>query len=135
MKTKLYIFLILAVIVGAVYFWPKNLSSPAINTGARSPLDATYIIEGKQVTLENGLSEIPADSGSVSKVITRYFGNDVNLDLDGDGREDSVFLLTQETGGSGTFYYVAAALNTGEGYIGSQALLLGDRIAPQTTDI
>jgi heat shock protein HslJ len=55
-------------------------------------------------------------------------------DLDGDGDEDVIFLVTQETGGSGTFYYVVAALNTELGYVGSEGLLLGDRIAPQTTE-
>lgn len=56
-------------------------------------------------------------------------------DLNGDGREDVAFLLTQNQGGSGTFYYIVAALNTERGWVGSQALLLGDRIAPQTTEI
>jgi len=44
-------------------------------------------------------------------------------------------LLTQETGCSGTFYYVVAAINTGNGYIGSDGYFLGDRIAPQTIEI
>jgi heat shock protein HslJ len=55
--------------------------------------------------------------------------------LNRDGRDDVVFLLTQEPGGSGTFYYVVAALAADDRYIGSRALLLGDRIAPQTTQI
>lgn len=38
-------------------------------------------------------------------------------------------------GGSGTFYYAAAALSTGSGYQGTNAILLGDRIAPQSTQI
>jgi len=44
-------------------------------------------------------------------------------------------LLTQETGGSGIFYYVAFALNTENGYAGGRTVLLGDRIAPQTTEL
>jgi len=67
--------------------------------------------------------------------VTRYFGNEINHDLNDDGLEDVVFLLTQETGGSGTFFYLVAALNTPNGYIGSHAFYLGDRIAPQTTHI
>ena len=35
-----------------------------------------------------------------------------------------------ESGGSGTLYYVAAALRTAGGYTGTNALFLGDRIAP-----
>lgn len=97
--------------------------------------NATYVIEGTPVTLVNGTAEQEAAPGSASKIVTQYFGNDVSTDLDGDGRLDTVFLLTQSTGGSGTFYYVVAALNTEEGYKGSQALLLGDRIAPQSTSV
>jgi hypothetical protein len=32
------------------------------------------------------------------------------------------------------FYYIVAALNTPTGYKGTDAILLGDRIAPQTTE-
>lgn len=97
--------------------------------------DAEYRINGTPVQLMGGVSEIEAAPGSVSKVVTRYFGNEYMTDLDNDGREDIVFLLTQETGGSGIFYYVVAALNTERGYVGSDGYLLGDRIAPQSTEM
>lgn len=104
-------------------------------TSGSSYKDATYVIAGKAVKLTNGISEIEETPDSASKTITRYFGNEVKHDLNDDGREDIVFLLTQETGGSGVFFYVVAALNTPTGYVGSQAVFLGDRIAPQTTEI
>ncbi len=97
--------------------------------------DAEYVIDGRRVQLEDGVAETDAAPGSASKVITRYFGNEVVTDLDDDGREDIVFLLSQETGGSGIFYYVVAALNTERGYAGSEGIFLGDRIAPQTTEL
>ncbi len=112
-----------------------NDSSIGLNIGASSPMDATYRINGESVTLKNGMSEEPLILGSASKTITRYFGNAVKHDFDGDGREDTAFLLTQETGGSGTFYYLAVALNKADGYLGSDAIIIGDRIAPQTTEI
>jgi len=102
---------------------------------ALNPREATYVINSQVIELTNGLSEIEATPGSASKIVTRYFGNEAEYDFDGDGRLDTVFLLTQETGGSGVFYYVAVALNKESGYIGSQGLLLGDRIAPQTTEM
>lgn len=101
---------------------------------AASHKDATYVIDGKVVKLTNGVSEVVAVEGSASKIVTNYFGNEVRKDLNSDGREDVVFILTQSTGGTGVFYYAVAALNTENGYVGSQALLLGDRIAPQTTE-
>ena len=97
--------------------------------------DAEYMIDRQRVKLENGAAEMEAEPGSASKVITRYFGNELMTDLDGDGDEDIALVLTQSTGGSGTFYYAVAALNTPDGYIGSDGFLLGDRIAPQTTEL
>lgn len=95
--------------------------------------DATYRIEAQSVTLKNGLSEVPVAPGSASKITTRYFGNEVKHDFNGDGREDRAFIITQSTGGSGAFYYLVGALDTPNGFVGSDAVLLGDRIAPQTT--
>ena len=97
--------------------------------------NATYRIDGQSVTLVDGFAEVEAAPNSASKITTRYFGNEVVADLNNDGRDDAVFILTQETGGSGVFYYVVAALNTEDGYVGSEGYLLGDRIAPQTTEL
>jgi hypothetical protein len=46
---------------------------------------------------------------------------------------DTVFLLTQSTGSTGVFYYVAVALGGTDRYHGSAAFRLGDRISPQST--
>jgi len=80
------------------------------------------------------MSSIELVPGSASKTITKYFGNEIKKDLNGDGKQDIAFLLTQDTGGSGTFFYVVAAINNENGYSGSHAFLLGDRIAPQNTE-
>ncbi len=101
---------------------------------AKSHKDASYVIDGQVVTLKDGVAEMESAPGSASKVVTRYFGNEVKTDLNKDGREDVVFLLTQETGGSGTFFYAAAAIDKESGFEGSQAVFIGDRIAPQTTE-
>ena len=95
--------------------------------------NATYMIEGQRIKLADGLAEAETSPGSASRIVTRYFGNEVRTDLNDDGREDIVFLLTQQRGGSGTFFYAVAALDTEAGYLGSDGYLLGDRIAPQTT--
>lgn len=83
--------------------------------------DAVYTVDGVPHTLgESGVA---------------YFGNDVLGDLDGDGASDAAFLFTYDGGGSGTFYYVTVALHKDGGYTGTNAVFLGDRIAPQTTEI
>lgn len=100
-----------------------------------SPLDATYNIDDVGVTLVNGFATMPAAPNSVETVETKVFGQPVVGDLDADGDSDALLLLQQTAGGTGIFYYVVAATNTGNGYRGSNALFLGDRIAPQTIEI
>lgn len=96
--------------------------------------NASYDIDGKSVTLVNGRAESALGVDSASKLVTQYFGNEVRADFNDDGHEDVAFLLTQNSGGSGTFYYVVAWLSVGDAYKGTNAILLGDRIAPQTTE-
>ncbi len=119
----------LAFVFGAVIWWyGEHAFGPqaARNVDYKS---ASYYIEGKLVTLINGESH---DGG----MVTRYFGNEGKGDLNGDGLPDMAFILTQSGGGSGTFYYVVAALvDTRLTYLGTNAVLLGDRIAPQSTEI
>ncbi len=103
--------------------------------GASDPANASYRIGGEMVTLENGLAEKPAAPGSASKVTTRILNDPVSGDLDGDGDEDAVVWLLQQTGGTGSFFYVAAAFRGNGGYQGTTAVLVGDRIAPQTLSI
>jgi hypothetical protein len=64
-----------------------------------------------------------------------YFGNEATGDLNGDGISDTAFIFTQSSSGTGTFYYVVVGLKTDKGYKGTNEVFLGDRIAPQTTEI
>ncbi len=89
-----------------------------------------YLIDDEKVLLVDGISKVDVSDSSASTVIG-YFGNELRKDLNSDGREDIVFILTKETGGSGTFFYAVAALDMPSGFVGSQAIYLGDRIAPQ----
>ena len=93
-----------------------------------------YTINGKQFRLADGDTGESNDQ-TKNPTITKYFGNEAYGDLDGDGISDIAFILTQSGGGSGTFYYVVVALKTDDGYVGTNGMLLGDRIAPQTTEI
>ena len=115
---------------------PAATSATSVpSSTAPDPQNATYTVEGKPVTLVIGVSEVAAAPGSASKVTTKYFGNQATGDLNADGKPDIAFVLTQNSGGSGTFFYVAADLSSPAGYAGTNAVLLGDRIAPQTTEI
>ena len=144
MKPLLKTIIVLIVLVLAGFglwefiYFQKNVSENSANpleTEQKDYKNISYVIDGKSVDLKNGISEVEAVSGSASKIVTKYFGNVAAGDLNGDGINDTAFLLTQDGGGSGTFYYVVVALKTSDGYIGTNAILLGDRIAPQTTEI
>jgi hypothetical protein len=143
MKTKSMIVLMVLVVAVAVIIgsliWHAHSVSPSVPEpvipSAADYMNATYTIDGASVTLVNGYAESEAAPGSASKLITQYFGNKATGDLTGNGTADAAFLITQSGGGSGTFYYVVAALHTPSGYEGTNAILLGDRIAPQSTEI
>lgn len=100
---------------------------------ASSPASATYVIGGESITVRDGRAELGVDSAT--RIETRIWDASTKGDLDGDGADDTVVILAQNSGGSGIFYHVAVALNFEEGFKGTNAFLLGDRIAPQTTEI
>ncbi|MFA6315112.1 MAG: hypothetical protein WC648_01950 [Candidatus Paceibacterota bacterium] len=97
--------------------------------------NASFIIDSQTITLVNGKAEIIYIPGSASKDTIMYFGNEARGDLNGDGLEDTAFLITRDTGGSGLFYYVVVAMKNSDGYKTTNAFLIGDRIAPQSTEI
>ena len=100
------------------------------------PLNTTYLIENKAVTLVSGKSEEQIPNSSM--VIKSY---NWNTPVEGSlieltsEKKDASFILVQESGGSGIFYYIVASLASNEGFIGTNGILLGDRIVPQNMQI
>jgi hypothetical protein len=138
LKFLVIIGLILA-LIGVWFFTQKNTTSEIVPNESQNQTgfdgkNAQFTIEGESVQLTNGVSERALSSGA-TKITTRYFGNEAKGDLNFDGREDMAFLITQDNGGSGTFYYVVVALKTDTGYTTTNGFFIGDRIAPQTTEI
>jgi len=132
MKKIFLVILFLGLFGGSVYYFYEPESeevkqSPEV-AEVRDYKNIAYEIEGESVLLKDGKSE-------QEFAIVEYFGNEVRGDMNGDGREDVAFLLTQIGEGTGNFYYVVVALaKTDGGYNGTNAVILGDRIAPQTTE-
>lgn len=139
------VLLALCAIVPLLFVIMKNKKSdtPIVETpiveekpvAPKTPKNIIYTIDGQQYTLTNGKVEIPSAPGSASMTTVSVFGEPVYGDLDADGDEDAAVLLTMSGGGSGTFYYAVLAQKTDTTYISTNALLLGDRIAPQTVEI
>ena len=97
---------------------------------AADPNNATYHLEGSDVTLKDGVMTEPLPNSAGKKTV-RVVGEAASGDLDGDGQDDAAVILTRSEGGSGLFYYVAAAIKNGDGYVGTNAMLLGDRLVPE----
>lgn len=145
MKWTLRIIVFLIIGAGAFYVWNSYINTEKQNDDVLIPpqeevfdgKNATYSIEGEAVTLVNGEAETETETfpGAVSVTTTQYFGNEAWGDLNGDGKEDIAFLIVQDGGGSGLFYYAVVALKTDDGYKTTDAFFVGDRIAPQTTEI
>ncbi len=135
-KKIISVFLVLVLALIVLVFWGyKSFNDGEKFSNVKNYKDATYLIQGNEVTLKEGVSFETISPESSFAVETRYFGNEVNYDFDSDGREDTAFILTQDAGGSGLFYYLVVALNKPEGFVGSEAMFIGDRIAPQSTNI
>lgn len=123
MGKSLLIVLGVLVILGGILY-AASLYAPDSTSASFDPRNATYTVANDRVTLVDG------KAGTVE-----MFGGATSGDVNNDGIVDAVFFLTQTSEGSGTFFYVAAALNTTNGTFGTNAVLLGDRIAPQNITI
>lgn len=130
---------LIAVVVGIVEYWQYleiqylkfevvRLKSPRQGS---DPLNTSYMIEGESFILIRGKSEKEILPGSATKIKTSVWNGAERGDLDGDGIYDGAVILIHEPGGSGTFYYVAAAMKDPEDnmFAGTNAVLLGDRVS------
>lgn len=131
-KIIITVFVLLVVAVGYWIFGPNGNQSINPSTDTSSPINAIYFIDGNAVKLVNGVAESETAPGSASKNITTVFGKPNYGDLNSDGVNDSVTIATQVSGGSGVFYYALVAINKDGVFEGLDAVLLGDRIAPQS---
>jgi hypothetical protein len=88
-------------------------------------------VEGGKVPLSNGKWTDPEGGSTFGLHATHAFG-----DLDGDGNEDAVVILTESTGGTGTFYYMFAVINRdGQPVQVGEPEWLGDRTLIQRLSI
>jgi hypothetical protein len=112
--------------------------NPPLETGsvlADNPANASYYLENEWIQLANGRAEWPASPDSASKIEVALLGETIYGDINRDGTDDAVVFLTYNGGGSGTFFYIAAALFKNEQYLGTNGIWFGDRIRSPTAKI
>lgn len=89
------------------------------------------------VTLNGGLFEgEPFGEGAASRPIVSLVPDRVDYgDLNGDGQPDAVVFLVSNSGGSGTFTYLAIVAADGEKPVNLATTLLGDRVQVQSVEL
>lgn len=140
---KLIIIIVVLVLAGGAYYFLRGKSTPVtplvrdndVSDFKPDPSNATFVLEDQSVTLSNGRSETSAAPGSALLEETVLMDKFAYGDLNADDKEDTALLLVQSGGGSGTFIYVAVYVSGPVNYKGTNAIFLGDRIAPQSISI
>ncbi|MFH1780860.1 MAG: Kazal-type serine protease inhibitor [Candidatus Nealsonbacteria bacterium] len=116
MLKKIFLIIIVVTIVGAAGYWLYQQDNAEVKI-VFDPKNITYTVEGN--------------------AIATVWGEPSPGDLNSDKVNDAALIVTSEPGGTGTFYYVTAALQDAPSgkALGLNAILLGDRIAPQNISI
>lgn len=109
---------------------PAPVQAEAAIETVRRPEDATYVIEGRSITLKNGTAMDSAGGNATVKIVQIPF----RADVDRSGNEDAVVLLERRAGAQGVRSYIAVALRRGDAFVGTNAVLLGDHIRLVSTD-
>ena len=144
---KLITFIVVVLIVGGVWCSIHKQSSVSVDTsstptgtgstsaGHPDASNATFMIGDSSVTLKSGKSIVPASDDSATADETDLTQTVSYGDLNGDGKEDEAVVLTDQGGGSGVFIYVAAYVSGNISYKGTNAVFVGDRVAPQSISV
>ena len=113
----------------------KHSPSPPDALPADSPANASYFVENEWVQLDNGLAEREAAPNSAARIRIWLTGEVYYGDLNYDRQKDAVVVLAYQGGGSGTFFYLAAALYENGGFSGKNSILLGDRVSSPAAEV
>lgn len=125
-----YLMLLLMLIVApACHYGPNQREKTAENVA--SPINTRFNINQREIELVEGYAQESAAPHSASKITTQVWGSPTIADVNADGQQDAVLILSQNVAGSGIFYYLVVATREGNNYQGGKGFLLGDRIQPQ----
>lgn len=136
-KSLVIIISLIAIILSVYFFGNENSFWKAGNNGKETAfsnsreINAVFKVEGGVFTVKNG--EVLENINSMSKEAAevKIFGEPAKGDLNGDGLEDGAVLINYKTA-KGEASYAAAMINDkNKGIVGTNALLLGEKVSPQ----
>ena len=111
----------------------REAEGTAQPAGAPDALNASYLIDGEVYTLSGGRASQPIPGSAAELVIEVVASAAGPLEPFAADPQAAAVVLRQETGGSGTFYYLAALTSDAERLV--PAVSLGDRIELQDLTI
>lgn len=123
------------IVSGIIELRPAVQEHPGTSSYTVDAKNTSYVIDDEAFMLVNGVAEKEIAPGFATKDMLSLFQEPIYGDLNGDGLSDAVALLVRNSGGSGTFYYASFVMNENNESKSTNAILLGDRIAPQTIAI
>ena len=113
---------------------PTQSSDTAALVETLGNLSYTGIFPDQPITLIDGFYYY--EDGSSAKSFVRLIGHGIALgDLNGDGAQDAIVLLEDQSSGTGRFVYLAAVLDALGNATPTDALMIGDRIAVKSLAI
>jgi len=137
MKKLLILVIILALAGTLIYLFQDKFVSSEPDTSENEtgpdPSSATFIFDESSVTLSDGKNDEEDENGFLAE--TRLLEDRASGDLNGDGREDTAVVLARSGGASGVFIYIAGFVSGPVSYKGTNAIFVGDRIAPESISI
>lgn len=104
---------------------------PQTSTGV---MNLVVKIDDRTFSMSNGVGVRASAPGAAVADTIRVIGEPALGDVNRDGRRDAAMLIQNEPGGSGSFYFAVLAVGEADSYHATNALLMGDRIAPLTVD-
>lgn len=140
MKKLFILVLVVVIIAGGWYVFSKREGAAedievAQVTSKPDARNATFDFGDGQVTLENGTAFSAVGGDAFVQTETTLTDKIAYGDINDDKKSDAVVILTQNSGGSGTFVYIAGYVSGNVQYKGSNAVFIGDRVSPQTLSI
>ncbi len=141
MKKLLSILVILAVIFGIIYLFKQalntsnNSTNNLISASHPDPSNATFTFDEGLITLKNGVNQTPIVPNSATVIETTLTNTIEYGDINNDKKNDAVMFIIQDGGGSGVFTYIAGFVSGPLNYKGTNAVLIGDRLKPESISI
>ncbi len=135
---KLLILTLIVLASGALFYTYRSKlvsQDPSVsgdNLGP-DPSSATFIFDDTPVTLSGGKNDEEDENGLLSE--TRLLEERATGDINKDGRADTALLLARSGGASGVFIYIAGYISGPVSYKGTNAIFIGDRVAPRSISI